>query len=117
MVQLVLIPVGAGVHELGHNTVQDVLTMVFPSTETGKTIGCVVKCNNNILASLSMMRKYHLYAQDSNGSNFRHPTLYANIKNTRSLGLSGEAQRAAMENAYGKMVIMYRCRPSISRWP
>ena len=71
--------------------------MVFPSTETGKTIGCVVKCNNNILASLSMMRKYHLYAQDSNGSNFRHPTLYANIKNTRSLGLSGEAQRAAME--------------------
>ncbi len=71
--------------------------MVFPSTETGKTIGCVVECNNNILAGLNMMRKYHLYAQDSNGSNFRHPTLYANIKDTRSLGLSGEVQRAAME--------------------
>lgn len=85
------------VHELGHNTVQNVLTMVFPSTETGKTVGCVVECNNNILAGLSMMRKYYLYAQDSNGSNFRHPTLYANIKDTRSLGLSGEAQRAAME--------------------
>ncbi|HCL59382.1 MAG TPA: hypothetical protein DHW80_06300, partial [Acinetobacter sp.] len=49
------------VHELGHNTVQDVLTMVFPSTKTGKTVGCVVECNNNILAGLSMMRKYHLY--------------------------------------------------------
>ena len=85
------------VHELGHNTVQDILTMVFPSTETGKTIGCGMECNNNILAGLGMMSKYHLYAQDSNGSNFRHPTLYANIKDTRSLGLSGEAQRAAME--------------------
>lgn len=106
------------VHELGHNTVQDVLTMVFPSTETRKPIGCGVECNNNILAGLSMMSKYHLYAQDSNGSNFRHPTLYANIKRIHEVLVYQVKHNVPQwKNAYGKMAIMYRCRPSISRWP
>ena len=85
------------VHELGHNTVQGVLTMTFPSTESGKTIGCGTECNNNILAGLSMLRKYEIYALDSNGANFHHPRLYGNIKDNRSTGLSGEALRAEME--------------------
>jgi len=85
------------VHELGHNTVQEVLTMTFPSTETKNTIGCGTECNNNILAGLSMLRKNEIYGLDSNGSNFHHPRLYSVIQANRNTGLSGEALRVDME--------------------
>lgn len=86
------------VHELGHNTVQNVLTMTFPSTADNKTtIGCGTECNNNILAGLSMLRKYSIYASDNNGSNFNHPILYSYIQVNRTTGLSGEALRQDME--------------------
>lgn len=85
------------VHELGHNTVQGVLTMTFPSTENKSTIGCGTECNNNILAGLSMLRKYEIYGLDNNGNNFNHPLLYGNIKDNRNTNLSGEALRAEME--------------------
>ena len=86
------------VHELGHNTVQGVLTMTFPSTENKKsTIGCGTECNNNILAGLSMLRKNEIYALDNNGNNFNHPRLYSNILDNRNTNLSGEALRLDME--------------------
>ena len=86
------------VHELGHNTVQGVLTMTFPSTENNKsTIGCGTECNNNILAGLSMLRKNEIYALDNNGNNFNHPRLYSNILDNRNTNLSGEALRLDME--------------------
>ena len=84
-------------HELGHNTVQAVLTMTFPSSENGNTIGCGVECNNNILAGLSMLRKYEIYALDNNGNNFNHSELYNYIKSNRNTGLAGEALRIDME--------------------
>ena len=85
------------VHELGHNTVQNVLTMTFPSTENQSTIGCGTECNNNILAGLSMLRKNEIYALDNNGNNFNHPQLYNYIQASRSTGLNGEALRQDME--------------------
>lgn len=85
------------VHELGHNTVQNVLTMTFPSTENQTTIGCGTECNNNILAGLSMLRKNEIYALDNNGNNFNHPQLYNYIQASRSTGLKGEALRQDME--------------------
>ena len=85
------------VHELGHNTVQGVLTMTFPSTENGNTIGCGTECNNNILAGVSMLRKYEIYGLDNNGNNFNHPLLYSNIQDNRYTNLSGELLRAKME--------------------
>lgn len=85
------------VHELGHNTVQGVLTMTFPSTENGNTIGCGTECNNNILAGVSMLRKYEIYGLDNNGNNFNHPLLYSNIQDNRNTNLSGELLRAKME--------------------
>ena len=85
------------VHELGHNTVQNVLTMTFPSTENQTTIGCSTECNNNILAGLSMLRKNEIYALDNNGNNFNHPQLYNYIQASRSTGLNGEALRQDME--------------------
>lgn len=85
------------VHELGHNTVQNVLTMIFPSTENQTTIGCGTECNNNILAGLSMLRKNEIYALDNNGNNFNHPQLYNYIQASRSTGLNGEALRQDME--------------------
>ena len=86
------------VHELGHNTVQGVLSMTFKSTKNGATIGCGGECDNNILAGLSMLRKYEIYGLDNNGDNFHHPRLYSYIKDSRDTGLSGEALRAEMEN-------------------
>ncbi|MDO5651629.1 MAG: ImpA family metalloprotease [Moraxella sp.] len=85
------------VHELGHNTVQRVLSMDF----NGK--GCQAECDNNILAGLSMLRKRELLGQDSNGGNFAHWTLYNQIKASRETKvddklLSGEALRVNMEN-------------------
>ena len=85
------------VHELGHNTVQGVLTMTFPSTENQSTIGCGTECNNNILAGLSMLRKNEVYALDNNGNNFNHPQLYSYIQASRATGLNGEALRQDME--------------------
>ena len=85
------------VHELGHNTVQGVLSMTFKSTENGNTIGCGTECDNNILAGLSMLRKYEIYGLDSNGDRFNHPQLYSYIKDSHATNLSGEALRTDTE--------------------
>ena len=86
------------VHELGHNTVQRVLSMTFKASDNGANIGCGTECDNNILAGLSMMRKYALFGQNNNGANFNHPMLYGMIKDNRASNLTGEALRLEMEN-------------------
>ncbi|WP_394261067.1 ImpA family metalloprotease [Moraxella boevrei] len=85
------------VHELGHNTVQRVLSMTFKSSETGETIGCGVECDNNILSGLSMLRKNELYQQNNNGRNFAHWALLSQIHESRNTGKTGEALRLDME--------------------
>lgn len=92
--------IGSGwgwVHELGHNTVQRVLSMTFKSSETGENIGCGTECDNNILAGLSMLRKYELYGEDINGHNFDYWNLYRQINESRATGKTGEALRLDME--------------------
>ena len=85
------------VHELGHNTVQNVLNLTFKSSETGKTIGCAVECDNNHLAGLSMLRKYALYGSDNNTDNFAHWLIYEQINNTRATNTTDEALRKVVE--------------------
>lgn len=77
-------------HELGHNTVQRVMHIA----PNGK--GCVVECDNNILASATMMRQYALIGVDA-GHETDHPGLYADIVANRATGLADEALRADME--------------------
>ncbi len=86
------------VHELGHNTVQPVLTMTFKSTKNGKKIGCSNNCDNNILAGLSMLRKYEIYAEDDKEHNFGHYLLYQQLEASRATGKTGGALRADVEN-------------------
>ena len=78
-------------HELGHNTVQRVMHIV----PDGK--GCTTECDNNILAGTQMLRKYALLGEDTNGSNFNHPLLYATVLASRATALTGEALRADMQ--------------------
>ncbi len=85
------------VHELGHNTVQPVLSMTFKSTKDGKTIGCANECNNNILAGLSFLRKYEIYGEDDKDHNFGHYLLYQQLEESRATGKTGEALRADTE--------------------
>ncbi|MBB4011711.1 ImpA family metalloprotease [Niveibacterium umoris] len=85
------IDVGWGwAHELGHNTVQRVMHIA----PNGK--GCVVECDNNILASATMLREYALIGVDT-GHNLDHTGLYADIVANRGTGLADEALRADME--------------------
>ncbi|MFZ4552140.1 MAG: ImpA family metalloprotease [Aquabacterium sp.] len=77
-------------HELGHNTVQRVMH-IAPG---GK--GCVVECDNNILASATMLREYAILGIDT-GHNLDHPGLYAMILANRATNLTGEALRQDMQ--------------------
>lgn len=77
-------------HELGHNTVQRVMHIA----PNGK--GCVVECDNNILASATMLRQAALIGVDT-GHNLDHTGLYKAITDNRATGLSDEALRADME--------------------
>ncbi|WP_373974468.1 ImpA family metalloprotease [Chitinibacter sp. SCUT-21] len=77
-------------HELGHNTVQRVMHIEF----NGK--GCVVECDNNILASMHMMRQYKLLGIDT-GHATDHPGLYQDIIANRNSGLSGNAKIVDMQ--------------------
>lgn len=77
-------------HELGHNTVQRVMHIA----PNGK--GCVVECDNNILASATMLRQAELLGIDT-GHNLDHKGLYANVVANRATNLTGEALRADME--------------------
>lgn len=77
-------------HELGHNTVQRVMHIA----PHGK--GCVVECDNNILASATMLRQADMLGVDT-GHSLDHTGLYGDIVANRATGLSGEAQRADME--------------------
>ncbi|MEL4179568.1 ImpA family metalloprotease [Roseateles sp. PN1] len=77
-------------HELGHNTVQRVMRMV----PGGK--GCSTECDNNILASATMLRIYETMGINT-GHNLDHPGLYAMLLAARGAGLTGEALRANMQ--------------------
>ncbi|QDL53589.1 ImpA family metalloprotease [Rhodoferax aquaticus] len=77
-------------HELGHNTVQRVMHIA----PNGK--GCVVECDNNILASATMLRQAALLGEDT-GHSLDHKGLYAYIVANRATNLAGEALRADME--------------------
>lgn len=77
-------------HELGHNTVQRVMHIEF----NGK--GCVVECDNNILASAQMMRQYKLLGIDT-GHTTDHPGLYQDIIANRATNLSGNAKVLDMQ--------------------
>jgi hypothetical protein len=78
-------------HELGHNTVQRVMHMEFNG------VGCVVECDNNILAAAQQMRHYDLLKEDNAGGRVDHPVLYSYIAANRALMLAAEPQRADME--------------------
>jgi hypothetical protein len=78
-------------HELGHNTVQRVMHMEFNG------VGCVVECDNNILAATQQMRTYAVLNQDMSGDRVDYPGLYRHIVANRALALGAEAQRADME--------------------
>ena len=77
-------------HEMGHNTVQRVLHIAFNGQ------GCVVECDNNILASATMLREYKLYGIDS-GHTTDHATLYKDIVANRATGLTGSAKVLDMQ--------------------
>jgi hypothetical protein len=78
-------------HELGHNTVQRVMHMEFNG------VGCVVECDNNILAATQMMRVYDVLKENTSGDRVSYNVLYQYVKENRALGLAPEAQRADME--------------------
>lgn len=77
-------------HELGHNTVQRVMHIEFG----GK--GCLVECDNNILASAHMMRQAKLLGIDT-GHATDHPGLYADVVANRASGLVGDAKVLDMQ--------------------
>ena len=74
-------------HELGHNTVQRVMHITPDGTH-----GCVVECDNNILASATMMRASQLLGTDIGGHTLDYPGMYAAIVANRA---SGAADRVA----------------------
>ncbi|QZA77372.1 ImpA family metalloprotease [Deefgea tanakiae] len=77
-------------HELGHNTVQRVMRITF----NGK--GCVVECDNNVLASIQMMRQFKTLGIDT-GHPTDHPGLYQRIVTNRNSGLTGDAKILDMQ--------------------
>ncbi|MBC3863222.1 hypothetical protein H8K32_14035 [Undibacterium jejuense] len=77
-------------HEMGHNTVQRVLHIAFNGQ------GCVVECDNNILASAQMIRQYKLLGVDT-GHTTDHATLYKDIVANRATGLTGNAKVLDMQ--------------------
>lgn len=77
-------------HELGHNTVQRVLHIAFNGQ------GCVVECDNNILASAEMIRQFKILGVDS-GHTTDHATLYKDIVANRATGLTGNAKVLDMQ--------------------
>lgn len=78
-------------HELGHNTVQRVMSISFNGE------GCVTECNNNILASAHMMRQYKLIGVDT-GHVTDHPALYQYIVANRASGLTGNDKVLDMQH-------------------
>ncbi|MEL4177499.1 ImpA family metalloprotease [Roseateles sp. PN1] len=76
-------------HELGHNTVQRVMHI----TPDGSN-GCVVECDNNILASATMLRGTRVLGTDLGGHTLDYPSLYAAILANRATG-GTDAQREA----------------------
>lgn len=62
------------------------------------THGCVVECDNNILASATAMRVYQtLGLEISDGHPLDHPGLYAAVVANRATGLLGDALVSDME--------------------
>ncbi|RQW29153.1 hypothetical protein EHS17_02405 [Rhodobacteraceae bacterium CH30] len=79
-------------HELGHNTVPRSQKLVFE----GK--GCVVECDNNILANASALRQFALTGIDVNGDRIDHKALYGAAKRSIDKGLTGMALQQDMYN-------------------
>lgn len=86
-------------HELGHNTVQRTMTVAFKSSHTGKTIGCLVECDNNHLAGLSELRQFEGLGIENThkADNFAHWQIYQQINNARKMKLTDEALRKQVE--------------------
>lgn len=83
-------------HELGHNTVPRVMTIAFNGN------GCVTECNNNILASIQMMRQYKTLGIDT-GTSTDHAGLYAYMVANRATGLKGDAKVLDMQTRLWNM--------------
>ncbi len=83
-------------HELGHNTVQRVMKITF----NGK--GCVVECDNNILASIQMMRQFKTLGIDT-GHATDHPGLYQRVVANRNSGTVGDAKVLNMQTSLWDM--------------
>lgn len=80
-------------HEMGHNTVQRTMHIVPDGTN-----GCVVECDNNILASATALRVWEtLGVEASSGHPLDHAGAYAAIVANRATGLTGDARIADME--------------------
>jgi hypothetical protein len=81
-------------HEMGHNTVQRIMRI----TPNG-TNGCVVECDNNILASATAMRVLEtLGVAVDNGHPLDYAGTYNDIIAARKLGLSNAAYLTEMQN-------------------
>lgn len=83
-------------HELGHNTVPKVMTLPFPGG------GCIVECNNNILANASALRQYALTGgkENNNGQSIDHKRLYQDIAKALATGKTGAALQQEVYNGF-----------------
>lgn len=84
-------------HEMGHNTVQRVLRITPDGSH-----GCVVECDNNILASATAMRVWETQGLEfsgiGSGHQLDHAGMYSAIVANRGTGLTGDAQVSDMES-------------------
>jgi hypothetical protein len=78
---------------MGHNTVQRTMHIVPDGVH-----GCVVECDNNILASATALRVWEtLGVEISSGHPLDHAGTYAAIVANRATGLTGDALISDME--------------------
>ncbi|OTG84537.1 hypothetical protein B9T33_01785 [Acinetobacter sp. ANC 5054] len=81
-------------HEMGHNTVQRIMRIKPNGTD-----GCVVECDNNILASATALRVLEtLGIVADNGHPMDYVGTYSDIITARQLGLSDAAYLTEMQN-------------------
>ncbi|OTG89027.1 ImpA family metalloprotease [Acinetobacter sp. ANC 3813] len=81
-------------HEMGHNTVQRIMRI-----KPNGTNGCLVECDNNILASATALRVLEtLGVNADSGHPLDYVGTYADIVAARKLGLSDAAYLTEMQN-------------------
>ncbi len=88
-------------HELGHNTVPRSQHLVFKDAQ-GNDKGCVVECDNNILANASAMRMYAVTGgqEDVNGDRIDHKGLYQALVDAAATGKTGDDLRLETFNQF-----------------